>query len=73
MPEILGNIIISNNLVGQDVIFSNADIYLGNGFELVDPATIKSFTDSGPLKINVEMKTESYYTSKLLPEIPRGS
>ncbi len=31
---------ISNNLVGQDVIFSNADIYLGNGFELVDPATM---------------------------------
>ena len=27
---------ISNNLVGKDVMFSNADIYLGKGFEKVD-------------------------------------
>ena len=28
---------ISQNLVGKDVMFTNADIYLGDGFELVDP------------------------------------
>ena len=28
---------ISQNLVGKDVMFANADIYLGDGFELVDP------------------------------------
>ena len=31
---------ISSNLVGEDVMFINADIYLGNGFELVKPATM---------------------------------
>ena len=28
---------ISQHLVGKDVMFTNADIYLGDGFELVDP------------------------------------
>ena len=28
---------ISQNLVGKDAMFTNADIYLGDGFELVDP------------------------------------
>ena len=28
---------ISQNLVGKDAMFANADIYLGDGFELVDP------------------------------------
>ena len=28
---------ISQKLVGKDVMFANADIYLGDGFELVDP------------------------------------
>ena len=28
---------ISQNLVGKDVMYANADIYLGKGFETVDP------------------------------------
>ena len=31
---------ISHNLVGRDAVYANADIYLGEGFELVDPAVI---------------------------------
>ena len=31
---------ISQNLVGEDAMYANADIYLGEGFELVDPAVM---------------------------------
>ena len=32
---------ISHNLVGTDVMFANADIYLGSGFENVDPIVMR--------------------------------
>ena len=32
---------ISQNLVGLDVMFLNADIYLGNGFDRVDPVVMR--------------------------------
>ena len=32
---------ISHNLVGTDVVFLNADIYLGSGFEYVDPVVMR--------------------------------
>ena len=32
---------ISHNLVGTDVVFLNADIYLGNGFDRVDPVVMR--------------------------------
>ena len=31
---------ISKNLVGKYAMYANADIYLGNGFELIDPAVM---------------------------------
>ena len=31
---------ISQKLLGKDVIFNNADVYLGEGFENVDPAVV---------------------------------
>ena len=32
---------ISQNLVGTDVMFLNGDVYLGNGFQCVDPAVMR--------------------------------
>ena len=31
---------ISHNLVGKDAMYANADVYLGEGFEVVDPAVM---------------------------------